>query len=113
MVKLPRADYDSEKIEIYITNGELTLLDGLGDWTLDAKETEQLYKKLKSHFENVPPTPEALLQAIKQLDQGNGVEIAELSHHLKWDSTIFDKLLDKLKQEGLGFEPKPGRVKLL
>jgi len=60
-----------------------------------------------------PPTPEALLRAIKQLDDGSGVDITALANHLKWDSTVFDTMLDRLKTEGVGFEPQPGRVKLL
>ncbi len=64
--------------------------------------------------ENIVENPkEDILNKIREMDKGEGVDVEELAKTLNIDEITLNDILRKLMDEGDIYEPRAGRVKLL
>jgi len=66
--------------------------------------------------EDVEPNKEAknkILKLIEELDKGEGCEYQELIQESGIQEDILDSIVNELLEDGLCFEPRPGRIKKL
>ncbi len=56
---------------------------------------------------------EDVIKTIKELDNGEGVEIKQIAEALNIEEKVVEDILAELMADGDVYEPKPGKVKLL
>lgn len=54
-----------------------------------------------------------IIEKIKELDKGKGVEIAKIIEEVKIPVTLLTELLNELLSDGICYEPNPGVIKLV
>lgn len=54
-----------------------------------------------------------IIEKIKELDKGKGVEISEIIEEVKIPVTLLTELLNELLSDGICYEPNPGIIKLV
>lgn len=58
-------------------------------------------------------TKDAVLQLIAQLDSGGGCDYAELMEKAGLEEAMLDSVVNELLEDGICFEPRPGKIKKL
>lgn len=75
------------------------------------REVEENIKPLIKEETIMEPSSQLIYELIKNLDNGNGVEIDNIIKNSKLDNT--EEIISNLLQEGEIFELKPGKLKVL
>ena len=73
-------------------------------------EEEEIIEEIE---EVITSPKEDIINAIKELDTGDGVEIKKIAEVLNTDEKVVEDVLAELMADGDIYEPKPGKVKLL
>ena len=63
--------------------------------------------------ETGPSPKEAVLKLIDELDKGEGAPYSELLEKSGLPEAEFDEIMNSLLEDGLCFEPRPGKIKRL
>ncbi len=81
---------------------------GISDYYLDGIfETLSEIETIKQ--ENYKPV---LIEAIRKLDKGKGVEIKKLLDEINLPDNVFEEVVNELLNEGICYESSPGNLKL-
>lgn len=97
----------TETLEKNLTLDKMGKIDGGATDTIVTTDTSVTEEEI------IYSDKDVLLDAMRQLDDGDVVDVSELSLHLKWDASKFDNMLNKLKKEGEVIELRPGKLKIL
>jgi len=64
-------------------------------------------------FKNIEENnKEKIIEVLKKLDKGDGVEVGEIFEFINLPEKVIEELIDQLWNEGLIYEPSPGKFKV-
>lgn len=83
-------------------------------YSIDPNITEGILEFL-IHSDKIKETDykPLIIEKIKELDKGKGIEISKIIDEVKLPVTLLTDLINELLSEGICYEPKPGIIKLV